>query len=224
MTGMNRRGMLVWSTVGLMAILVALLMVYLCRSKPLAASRDSPLFAGTPFTERGWQGIYPGVTSVEEASSILERSPYVELPIYTSGTRYQGKSYKYIRWFNKTPCRFHDIPNEIIALDDTVVALQVCLDKDSQITVDDVVTGLGEPEKSASHEAGGPEGAYASTYLLYPEQGFALETVNGLAPTHLIVMVYYFEPTTPDELRDSPISQLMYMDLANMEDWVGYVP
>jgi hypothetical protein len=200
---------------------------------------DTSLFLQKPSGAEGWHGIIPGETSKERVISVLRNSPYVRrVSIQPPEVHHHGKTeFQVIYWDNQlvslalSPQGLWPWSRAIIVEEKVKGVAIYCYN--SKMTAQHIIARLGKPEKVARYsDSGGTEGRYRAIILLYPRQGVAVthmeagaysggSFVTGLQPHSRAMWIYYFEPTSADELA-SAIGPMLYMDLSQMQDWNGY--
>jgi hypothetical protein len=207
---------------------------------PFTPSRS--VFSEVSLDTWGWQGIVPGETTMEDAVSILEGSPYVqEESIRVSGFTSQtedGLPIRSIYWISTSwsPPPQGSGPQHVLRIvEGNVAGIKVRLDDEKHlefsITVEQALSYFGAPEKVNPEVLDDeydyrPPTDYTVIHLLYPSNGFALRcqgTPGGLLfPDSVVTHAYYFEPVFTD--KPGSIGWQLYFTYSvdQAEDWKGF--
>lgn len=150
-----------------------------------------------------WQGLIPGMTSVQEVRAFLERSPFVA-SWHEEPATVQGSIAYLWGWDSPEPAA---VPNKLLVRDDLLV--QISLLPQAPISLDTVIEQLGEPDW-VDVQAPALLGVLTwSMDLYYPGQGLrvlidGLEAVEGeICPLTQIAnvrSVTYMPPGSIEEM------------------------
>jgi hypothetical protein len=187
----------------------------------LHGGADRSLLTGQPCGPPCWQGLVPGVSTLEEVLAYMKRSYYV-------GDYYRDGSI--IRWQSTQGGRSYGAWNAFAVEGDLLMVIRTYLDYD--LTLDQLLERYGPPEKFQANWKGGSS-VDADITLFYPALGLAprveLKPSNGgydLQPDTLVILVWYFPPTSLEGLVDLagyiPFPQKEEYAETVLQDWHGY--
>lgn len=185
---------------------------------------DTSLLTGDPCGPPCWQGLVPGMSTEEDVVCYLAQSDYVGE--YYRDT-YAGSTTLW--WQSTLPGRSQATYNAFGITDGTLSDMVIYLDY--RVTLDRVLERYGPPDKLwAQWSTGGS--AQALVNLYYPGEGFIPQLVvepsdghHELVPETLVTRVWYFVPTTLDqlhELRDAVPFPGSGYEQSELQDWAGY--
>lgn len=189
---------------------------------------DGSLLSGDPCEPPCWQGLVPGVSTVQEVEDVLAASEYVK---QDSVERERWGGFSTIWWESTTSWASGSGRNAAVIQGEMLQVLALCLDY--ELALEDIVERYGTPEKLwvTRTSLGGAE---VAVRLYYPGEGLivalVLQPSNGyyeLEPGSKVIVVRYFAPTSLEGLIDLgesvPFPPREYMD-TDLADWRGYGP
>jgi len=194
----------------------------------LAGPVDRSLLSGDPCQPPCWQGLVPGVSTVQEVEDVLAGSEYVK---QESVTRERWGGFSTIWWESAVSWASGSGRNAAVMKGEMLQILMICLDY--ELALEDIVERYGAPEKLWASWAW-PGGVEVAVRLYYPAEGLTfalvLQPSNGyheLEPGSKVTVVRYFAPTSLEGLIDLgesiPFPPREYMD-TELADWQGYGP
>ncbi len=145
-----------------------------------------------------WRGIIPGVTTPDEAFSILVRMEGVEFTTLAERTR--GEEIRQLSWLFTSPAP--DSTGRIIYQDGTVGA--TLIGTYGAVELGELFALLGEPTALWTHCSRQVEGDRAQSVVLWPEQGYAAVV------DHHAVLCPIPEGVRPAE--DDGVASVVYFD------------
>lgn len=179
-------------------------------------NRDMSLLTDEPCAAPCWQGIVPGVSSVEDARRVLETCVYVSEGGYSE--EQQGKQTKLLLWHSADcpECTINTMSFE----DNVVVTISLAITHD--LTVDDVLQKFGIPEGVTTGLGGLSERKYLAVSLFYPSKGLTFVASvpldqPSLEPSTQVKHASYSVPKSFDDLSAFPPEFLQ-----RIEPWQGY--
>lgn len=209
------------STIRLNIMITIIWFLASCSSKP------STIITDTSCLPPCWQGITPGLSTVQEVLSILPNVPGVDPKsiVDASTVIYDTSIY----------CLFErnarDIGGRIYFKNNVVAAIDIA-PKDKALTFRDAVDKLGSPENVLAVYSKG-EREWLSIFIIYQSKGFAL--LDNIVPFHKgehaeikasrpVVAVYYFDPVLFDELMTNSIIANWESNIIQkgMQPWTGF--
>lgn len=155
-----------------------------------------------------WRGITPGVTTPDEAYSIIVRMEGVEFAAMTE--RLSGEEVRQLTWLFTSP-----LPDSTgrIYYDNGVVAA-ILIGTYGSVGLGELIALWGEPESVWTHCFRRVEGSRAETVVLWPNEGYAAAIDHHALPCPVpegiplsghnrVRLVAYFEPSSFPELLEA---------------------
>jgi hypothetical protein len=192
---------------------------------------DTSLLADAPCAAPCWQNITPGVTTEQEARSLLKGSPYVRKDSldYHIAEWKVGGEYDWFSWHSRSMKYY----NRLYIREGKVVLVQI--HPDYTLTLGQVVDKFGPPERVYATLAGG--GAALTVQVDYPAQGLRFtgqwpvsdrsRVAGGTAlitEDLRIVDVYYFVPGSLEDLLRASVGTPWEVEeyLNRSQEWKGF--
>ena len=189
---------------------------------------DRSLLTGDPCEPPCWQGLVPGVSTVQEVEGVLAGSEYVK---QDSVERERWGGFSTIWWESTASWASGSGRNAAVMKGDMLQVLMICLDY--ELVLEDIVERYGTLEKLwvTWTSLGGVE---VAVRLYYPHEGLifalVLQPSNGyheLEPGSRVTVVRYFAPTSLEGLirlgESIPFPPREYVE-TDLDDWSGYGP
>jgi hypothetical protein len=200
---------------------------------------DTSLLTDDPCVAPCWQNIIPGVTTEQEARSLLKGSPFVRkdsLDYAIANWKSGGEGYDWFVWNGRSK----KYRNALYLREGKTVLIQ--LHVDYTLTAGQVANKFGPPERVYAKLTGG---GVLIAYLDYPAQGLRFTAdwsprdhtelnmaVSGIAlltEDREIVEVAYFAPGPLEEVLQNPyLNAPVEVEeyLKRVQEWegFGYIP
>ncbi|MBI5294187.1 MAG: hypothetical protein HY869_01840 [Chloroflexi bacterium] len=190
------------------------------QSRETSSSVRDGLLHNLPCTVPCWQGITPGVTTKDEAITILQNSTFIPADTLQSGEKSESRGGAHWKW--RTEDSFWT--ESRVEWCDEIVC-EIALHADSAITVDEVMARFGVPDKVSIIDIGIPENPEWGFSFYYPRHGLeVLVHVSGgldavLEPSENIFGVYLFPPMT---IEERIVFSGLSIETQDLRDWNGY--
>jgi hypothetical protein len=191
---------------------------------------DMSLLTGEPCEPPCWQGLVPGVSTLEEVDQVLTGSEYVA----------PGSIYK--DWYGDIlsvlwrPRWQSPADNRFVLRGNVLQHMKMYVEP--EVTLGQVVDKWGPPDKFQAGRSLHPEPVYIAVDLFYRELGMMVELRlpeddRQLTPDEEIVRVHYFEPAPLEEVLVTLVwgegqppteeqREVLELWLAGWHDWQGY--